>query len=171
MATLKMQLRHALFISLRYYQHSIPPKQLVSLYHVPASIWKLLIRHGDLEVMKDQTVRLSDQGLADAKRWFPARKSELDKLKRTVDIELVSGYVFMTKVEVQGTKTIAHYLDDDGNDTTDFDHALFVPEQNWRRKKLLENKYDMRMVKMPKIVEKEPEDDVKPRVNIKSLFV
>lgn len=173
MTSLKMQVRRALFISLRYYQRSIKPAELVKLYRVPADIWKILIQHGDLEIVNNSWVRLSDQGLATAKKMFPAMKSQLNSMQRVTSIELLKGYVFLTRVEVNKTQVIAHYLDNDGNDVTDINDALFVPAENWRRKKSLERQYQQKMVLMAKTVDyNNMDDDVQLSTSqqLRSLF-
>lgn len=154
MTKVEKQLRRALYISLRFYQHPVS-QSVLNNYNLDFSVWKSLVRHGCLEQTPDKLITLSDRGLLEAKRLFPAMAKSLSGLNRTPKKVAVFGFVFVSRVTVDGRNVTSYYFDEDGNETTDEQCRLFVPENDWRLRKQFEQQLGVRGTRASKLVEKD----------------
>lgn len=145
------QLRRGLHIALRFYQHPVSEATL-KRYRVEFSVWKNLVKHGCLEQTPDKLVTLSDRGLAQAKRLFPLLADDLSTLKRVPSMVAIIGYVFVSRIEVDGQNVTTYYFDEQGHETTDDDQRLFISEDDWRTKKDFERDFKVAATRSSKLV-------------------
>lgn len=157
MTKTEKQLRRGLYISLRFYQHPVS-QSVLNHYNLDFSIWKSLVTHGCLEQTNDKLITLSDKGLLQAKRLFPTMSKSLSNLKRVPKFVSVFGFVFVSRVVVNGRKIESYYFDEDGNETTDERCRLFIDEDDWRTKKHFEQKFGVRGTRTSELVSKEVVD-------------
>lgn len=154
MTKTEKQLRRGLYLSLRFYQHPVP-QSVLDHYNLDFSIWKSLVTQGCLEQTDDKLITLSDKGLSQAKRLFPSMAKSLATLKRVPDTVAVFGFVFISRIAVNGRNVESYYFDEDGNETTDKNCCLFIAEDDWRTKKKFEQKFGVKGTRTSELVANE----------------